>query len=157
MSIQGESSRTVTLTGISFSVKRHRRLAGAIFSGQCGGPFVGKALEVDLDLHPPRIVDSVADQQGMLGSRGLHGERLYRQIRFPWTVSVTDPLLLEVIAKTDSCYCEWSAEIPWVSGAQRGTIQVNSAGDPFSVTVGSGLPAYVPVPSGWQRYDASSS
>jgi hypothetical protein len=156
VSIQGESDRTVTLTGISFRVKRGVEPSGAVFSGQCGGPFVGRAIEVDLDLHPPRVVDSVAGLHGMLGSRGLHGERLYQQIRFPWTVSLTDPLLLDVVATTESCYCHWSAEIPWVSGAQKGVIHIDDEGSPLAVTGAVELPAYVPSASGWKRFPASS-
>lgn len=156
VSIQGESTRTVTLTGLSIDVKRKIRPPGAAFSGQCGGPFVGRAIEVDLDQDPPKVVDSVADKDGMLGSRGMHGERLYRMIRFPWTVSVTDPLLLEVHATTDSCFCEWSAEIPWVSGSQRGIIHIDDEGSPLTVTTGSNLPIYVPFATGWKRFSASS-
>ncbi len=152
VSVQGESARTITLTGIQFHVRRHPHPKGAVFSGQCGGPFVGRAIEVDLDANPPRIVDSVSDEQGMLGSRGLHGERLYKPIRFPWTVSLTDPLLLDVIATTESCYCEWSAEIQWVSGAETGTLNVDNGGGGYRV-IGETDPAtYVRSEAGWQLY-----
>jgi hypothetical protein len=155
VSVQGESARTITLTGIDFHVTHHSRPAGVAFSGQCGGPFVGRALEVDLDADPPRIVDSVASEEGMLGSRGLHGERLYRPVRFPWTVSLTDPLLLDIIATTESCYCEWSAEIPWVSGAESGTIAIDNDGRGYRVTGDAGLTGYIPTPDGWRRYPSS--
>lgn len=155
VSVQGESARTITLTGIEFHATRHVRPPGAKFSGQCGGPFVGRALEVDLDTNPPRVVDSVADEQGMLGSRGLHGERLYRPVRFPWTVSLTDPLLLDIIATTESCYCKWSAEIPWVSGSKHGTIVIDNDGDGYKVTGEAGLASYVPTVDGWRRYQPS--
>lgn len=88
----------------------------------------------------------------MLGSRGLHGERLYRPVRFPWTVSLTDPLLLDIIATTESCYCEWNAEIPWVSGAERGTIVIDNDGDGYRVSAEAGLDSYVPTVEGWRRY-----
>lgn len=144
VSIQGESARTITLTGIDFKVTRRARPAGAAFRAPCGGPTVGRAIEVDLDADPPKIVDSSADEEGMLGSKGLHGERLFPPIRFPWAVSVTEPLLLEVIATTQSCYCTWSAEIPWVSGAQRGTIKIDNHGDGYMVAGTEGLPSYSP-------------
>jgi hypothetical protein len=152
VSVQGESARTITLTSIEFHVTRDAHPPGATFSEQCGGPFVGRALEVDLDSNPPRIVDSVADKEGMLGSRGLHGERLYRPVRFPWTVSLTDPLLLDVIATTESCYCKWSAAIPWVSGSKQGTISIDNDGDGYRVTDATGAASYVLSPDGWQRY-----
>jgi hypothetical protein len=153
VSVQGESARTITLTGIEVHVTRAARPPGASFSGQCGGPFVGRSLEVDLDADPPRVVDSVADEGGMLGSRGLRGERLYRPVRFPWTVSLTDPLLLDVIATTESCYCRWSAEIPWVSGAETGTIAIDNGGDGYRVTHEGGLADYIPTVDGWRPYD----
>jgi hypothetical protein len=73
VSIQGESKRTITLTGIAFKVSRRTRPSGAIFNAPCGGPMVGRALEVDLDSEPPRVVDSNAEKDGMLGSRRMNG------------------------------------------------------------------------------------
>jgi hypothetical protein len=155
VSIQGESARTITLTRVEFHVTRHRRPRGGAFSGQCGDAYRGRALEVDLDSSPPRIVDSNLDEQGVLGSRNLQGERMYRPIRFPWTVSVTDPLLLEILATTDSCYCTWSAAIPWVSGGSRGTIAIDNDGDGYTVAGTAGLPIYTPSVNGWRRYQPS--
>jgi hypothetical protein len=153
VSVQGESARTITLTGIEFHVSHRNRPPGVGFSGQCGGPIVGRALEVDLDANPPKVIDSVADEQGIIGSRNARGERLYRPVRFPWTVSLTDPLLLDLIATTNSCYCTWSADIPWVSGGKRGTVVVDNDGDGYNVTSSEGLSStYVPTPDGWRRY-----
>lgn len=157
VSIQGESARTITLTRIDFRVIRRALPPGAAFRAPCGGPSVGRALEVDLDADPPRIVDSSAEQHGMLGSRGLHGERLTQPIRFPWTVSLTDPLLLDVIATTSSCYCVWSAEIPWVSGAHHGTIQIDNHGDGYRVAGTDGVPSYSPDLYGDQGWISSQS
>jgi hypothetical protein len=156
VSIQGESARTITLTGIEFHVTRKRRPLGASFSGQCGDAFVGRAMEVDLDASPPRVVDSNATEAAALGARGPKGERPYKPIRFPWTVSLTDPLLLELLATTSSCYCTWSAEIPWVSGGSRGTIDVDNEGEGYTVVGTEGLPIYAPSVDHWQRYEPFS-
>ena len=80
----------------------------------------------------------------MMEARGSNGERITRPIRFPWTVSLTDPLLLDVIATTSSCYCVWSAEIPWVSGAHRGTIRIDNHGDGYRLVGTNGLTSYYP-------------
>lgn len=151
VSVQGESARTVTLTGIDFEVTRHPRPQGATFAGPCGGPVVGRALEIDLDSTPPRVVDSSAEPDGMLGIRAANGQPLARPIRFPWTVSLTDPLLLYVIAATESCYCTWSAEIPWVSGGERGAIQIDNGGSGFRVVDTEGLTGYGIYDEEWNR------
>lgn len=157
VSIQGESARTVTLTGISFDVKRKPPSQGAIFNAPCGGPLVGRALEVDLDSSPAKVVDSTVEPNGILGSRTADGRPLTKPIRFPWTVSLTDPLLLYVVATTKSCSCTWSAEIPWVSGGKRGTIAIDNGGKGFRVVDGGGLPAYTALDGHWQRYPAASA
>ncbi len=78
-------------------------------------------------------------------------------IRFPWTVSLTDPLLLFVVAETKSCYCEWSAHIPWVSGSQRGTILVDERGGGFRVVGEGGFDQYLPSANSsyhrWGRFN----
>jgi hypothetical protein len=58
VAIQGESERKVTLTGIRFDVKREPRPGGAVFGNPCGGPLYGRALVVDLDAIPPKIIAS---------------------------------------------------------------------------------------------------
>ncbi len=152
IAIQGETGRPVTLTRIDFHVTRHPRPPGGAFSGACGDAFTGRALKVDLDATPPRIVDSNSTEEGVLGARGSNGQRPYRPIRFPWTVSVNDPLLLEILATTDSCDCTWTAEIPWVSGGSRGTILVDNSGHGYRVVGAEGLPSYVPSTNGWRRW-----
>jgi hypothetical protein len=153
VAIQGESERKVTLTGIDFHVERSQRPDGAVFYRQCGGPTVGRALEVDLDATPPRITASSSEVDGMLESE-VNGHSLSKPIRFPWTVSVTDPLLLEIIATTEHCYCTWTAEISWVSGSKRGIIPVDNGGDGFTVVDGSGLDSYS---GAFGRWDQSNS
>jgi hypothetical protein len=152
VAIQGGSGRTITLTRIEFHVTRAPRPPGAGFSGQCGDAYTGRSLKVDLDMTPARVVDSNATEDAALGSRSANGERLYRPIRFPWTVSLTDPLLLEILAVSTSCDCTWTAEIPWVSGGSRGTIEVDNDGEGFRVVGTEGLPSYAPSPNGWHDY-----
>jgi hypothetical protein len=83
VSIQGESARKITLTGIEVHASRRARPAGASFAEACGGPIEGRALEVDLDADPPKVVDSTSTTDGLLGVRGPGGEHIFGQIRFP--------------------------------------------------------------------------
>ncbi|MGB2712451.1 MAG: hypothetical protein WBC33_13160 [Conexibacter sp.] len=150
VSVQGESARVITLTGIAFHVVRSARPSGERFSHACGGPFAGRAMEVDLDGNPPRIVASSKEVDGVLGEIGANGQRTARPISFPWTVSITDPLLLYIFAGTESCYCEWTAEIPWVSGARRGVIRIDDGDDSYRVVYGTGLRSHTLVGYEWQ-------
>lgn len=146
VSVQGASKRTVTLTGIDFSIVHKQRPRGAAFFSQCGGPFEGRTLSVDLDTTPPRIISSNATAVSAMGNAKT------RPIRFPWTVSLTDPLLLYVTGSTDECYCIWTAKIPWVSGSQRGTIDLDNNGEGFSVISADGLRAYTRAEGQWDAF-----
>ena len=77
-------------------------------------------------------------------------------ITFPWTVSLTDPLLLYVVARANFCDCTWSAEIPWVSGGQSGTIEIDDHGEPFRVIGEEALDGYTIGEDGWRLYITAS-
>lgn len=151
VAIQGESARTVTLTGIRFNVERSTRRDGALFSAPCGGGINARGLVVDVDRNPPEVVSSSEELEGSIESGGMP-ESSTSPITFPWTVSLTDPLLLYVVAKADFCDCEWSAEIPWVSGGQRGTIEIDNHGEPFRVVGEKVLNGYTIGEAGWRQY-----
>lgn len=157
VSVQGESNRAITLTGIEFEVTRQPIPPGDSFAKPCGGPGIGRSISVDLDRNPPQILSSNRDPKAMTGSE-LNGRGEPTPIHFPWTVSLTDPLLLYVIAETKSCYCEWSARIPWVSGDQRGTINVDEENHGLRVVGENGYAQYLPAlesshPLRWEQFD----
>ena len=150
VAIQGESEREVTLTGIEFRVESSPPPEGSAFYFPCGDALVGRALVVDLDTVPPQITASSAEVGETLGT--YQGRPISRPIRFPWTVSLTDPLLLHIIGTTDRCHCTWTAEIPWVSGSKRGVISVDNEGEGFRVISPSDADSYGAGPSGrWVR------
>lgn len=150
VAIQGESERKVTLTGIEFHVESSPAPEGSTFSFPCGSALVGRALVVDLDTVPPRITASSAEVGETLGT--YEGRPISQPIRFPWTVSLTDPLLLHIIGTTDRCYCTWTAEIPWVSGSKRGVIRVDNEGEGFRVISKDDVESYGVGPGGrWDR------
>lgn len=152
VSIQGESERTVTLTGIKFNVRRRTLPPGAVLEAPCGGPIEGRAIEANLDTAPPRIIASSSDPQGLLGATAGDGRLVTKPITFPWTVSVTDPLLLYVIGRTSTdCYCTWTAELPWVSGNRYGTISVGNGGRGY-IAAGGHIPTYSYL-KGWEKIE----
>jgi hypothetical protein len=151
VAIQGETERKVTLTGIRFHVKRASRPDGVTFGNPCGGPLTGRAMVVDLDEDPPKIIAS-SEEVGANVSFSREGRSPdSKPIRFPWTVSVTDPLLLEIVASSERCYCTWTAEIPWVSGSKRGVIPIDSDGSGFTVAAGTDLDGYTNSSGSWRR------
>lgn len=150
VSIQGESARAITLTGISFDVIRGRREPGSTFAAACGDPLTGRGIAVDLETRPPEVVASSENLEGFVESGGEPGSGT-SPISFPWTVSLTDPLLLFVVAYASRCDCRWTAEIPWVSGSEKGVIRIDDEGDPFHVVGTDGLAAYNSGGEIWKR------
>jgi hypothetical protein len=151
VSIQGESARKVTLTRIRFIVERRPRPPGAVFLNPCGDSTYGRSLIADLDRDPVVVVRSIGDPKGSTVPDAPE-QRPYRPIRFPWTVSLTDPLQLNVIAITKRCYCRWRAEIPWQSGEKSGVIRIDNRGKGYGVVGKAGLKVFSSTgggPSGW--------
>ncbi len=151
ISIQGESARTVTLTGIEFEVVRREREDGATFSAACGDALRGRGLEVDLEADPPRIVSSNETLEGVVTASPSENVDT-SPISFPWTVSLTDPLLLYVLTTARSCDCTWTAHIPWVSGSEKGTIQIDNGGAGYRVVGSEGLTGFSSTGEDWRRY-----
>jgi hypothetical protein len=111
---------------------------------------MGRGLAVDVEANPPRVTGSSEDPRGEIGSGGSPGSET-APITFPWTVSLGDPLLLSVVASATSCYCVWSAEIPWVSGAKRGTIKIDNEGHGYKVVGIDKLIGYTAGNGTWNR------
>jgi hypothetical protein len=148
VSIQGESSRAITLTGIHFDVERRSRPPGAVFANPCGGGITGRSVLADLDRTPVAIINSNDDPRRSLDPT----QRPTHPIRFPWTVSVTDPLLLTIIAVTRNCSCTWRASLDWASGDKSGTLHVDDGGRGYTVVGTEGLRTYLNggAERGWQ-------
>jgi hypothetical protein len=151
VSIQGESSRRVTLTGIEFAVERRPRPPGAIFLQPCGDAIHGRYVVADLDRQPVAVSGTAADREAVLDPvNPVSGaaQSSYKPISFPWTVSVTDPLLLQIVASTKSCSCTWRAEIAWSSGDQTGVISIDNDGSGYTVVGSKGTKAFGNTGSG---------
>jgi hypothetical protein len=148
VSIQGETTRPITLTGINFEVDRRQRPAGRGFSLPCGGPGQGRFLVVDVDRDPPRIVASSEDPKATMDPTSVSP----KPIKFPWLVSVTDPLLLTIVAVAERCRCTWRASIPWRSGSKSGEIAIDNGGKGFAVAGDKGLRRYAGSGPKWTEF-----
>jgi hypothetical protein len=156
VSIQGETSRTITLSRIDFTVERRPRPAGANFVNPCGDSIRGRFLAADLDSNPVAVISSSQDPKGVLDEVDSSGRSPYKPIRFPWTVSVTDPLLLQIVARTKRCFCTWRAEITWRSGGQSGAIPIDNDGKGYTVVGVQNVREFVrssSSPGGWARLE----
>jgi hypothetical protein len=153
VSILGETPRTITLTGINFTVVRRRRPEGGAFAAPCGDSLQGRFVEADLDRRPALIVASSREPHGIVGPT-LPGHRPNKPIEFPWTVSLTDPLLLDVVTITKRCFCTWKADISWASGDKSGVIRIDNGGKGYPVVGGEGVPSFLEGNTSWQRFQA---
>jgi hypothetical protein len=66
VSIQGESSRTVTLTGIDFTVDAQPRPPGSTFLQPCGDAIYGRYVVADLDREPIVVSGTAEDPEAVL-------------------------------------------------------------------------------------------
>jgi hypothetical protein len=142
-----EGDATITLTGIHFDAYKHPlRPVGTVFYRPCRKQLVGPAIEFELD-GAVEVASSNADPAGTLGV-GLHLPRSAQPIRFPWTVSLSEPLRLYLVANTQHTYSEWSARIPWESDDSHGVIMVDNGGRKYPITDGLGTGWYKPGRNG---------
>ena len=151
VSILGETSRTITLTGVTFTVIRRLRPEGGAFAAPCGDSLQGRFVEADLDRRPAAIVASSTESHGIVG-QNVPGHRPNKPIEFPWTVSVTDPLLLDIVTITKRCFCTWKADISWQSGDKSGMIHVDNGGKGYPVVGAEGVPSFLQGNTTWQRF-----
>jgi hypothetical protein len=135
VSVQGESERVVTINRITFDLLHRDPVpAGSVFTYSAGGyEDTGRYMTVDLDPSVPQIVRSGLDVEAYWdGDITPTGARV-TPITFPWTVSLEDPLALQIIAKSGSCDCKWAAVIHWQSGGQSGEIRLDNGGKGFRI------------------------
>lgn len=105
----------------------------------------------DLDRQPVTVSGSADDPEASLDlvdPVSGAARSSYKPISFPWTVSITDPLLLQVVAATKRCSCRWRAEIAWSSGEQTGEMPIDNDGSGYTVVGSSGAKAFATTGTG---------
>ncbi|MFI0964426.1 helix-turn-helix domain-containing protein [Streptomyces sp. NPDC021080] len=137
VSVQGRTSAAVVLEALHVRVVRRAAPpdSGAFVydtSPGCGGGITPRSFAVSLDKRTP-----VA--RAVPGSRG---DTILPARRFPYRVSVEDPEVLMVDARTKTCACEWYLDLDWSSQGSTGTIRIDDHGRPFRTTGITGLPLY---------------
>ncbi|MCT9079563.1 helix-turn-helix domain-containing protein [Streptomyces fulvoviolaceus] len=143
ISVQGRNSTAVVLEALRVRVVGR----AAPFQGNsyamdngCGGALTPRVFSVDLD----------ADRPVAHSEAGFDGENAIPAIQMPYRVSVEDPEVLLVTARTETCDCSWYLELDWSAQGRTGTARIDNAGDPFRTTSIKGLTRYSYDTSGRQ-------
>lgn len=135
LSVQGTSDTAVVLTALRVRVAgRSDPAPGNAYAMDqgCGGALTPRYFDVDLDKDRP-IARAVA---------GNDAGTPIPAVRMPYRVSVTDPEVLRVTARTANCDCRWYLELDWSSRGRTGTVRVDDHGRPFRTSGVEGLPHY---------------
>jgi hypothetical protein len=135
ISVQGRSSTAVVLTALRVRVVgRASPAPGTVYAMEqgCGGSLSKRYFAVDLDKDRP-VAHSVA---------GNDSGTPIPAVSLPYRVSSTDPEVLLVTARTESCDCNWYLELDWSSEGRTGTVRVDDHGRPFRTSGVKGLPRY---------------
>ncbi|QFQ98153.1 helix-turn-helix domain-containing protein [Streptomyces phaeolivaceus] len=145
ISVQGRGSAAVVLEALHVRVvdrttpAARRGIAYSMYEG-CGAILIPRHFSVDLDARRP-LARSIP---------GNETDRPSPAIDFPYQVSLQEPEVLLLSARTDSCTCDWYVELDWSSQGRTGTVRIDDHGRPFRTTDIKGLPHYwYRDPAGW--------
>ncbi|RKN03226.1 helix-turn-helix domain-containing protein [Streptomyces radicis] len=135
VTVQGRDSAAVVLEALRVRVvERAAPAPGNAFSMSpgCGGSLSPRRFDVDLDADRPLALSRPGGDEG--------GE--IPAVALPYAVSVSEPEVLLVTARTVACDCSWYLELEWSSQGRSGTVRVDDDGRPFRTSGVEGLPAY---------------
>ncbi|MEU9140426.1 helix-turn-helix domain-containing protein [Streptomyces sp. NPDC048404] len=137
VSVRGRSSAAVVLEALHVRVVRRAAPPGDgtfVYDTAlgCGGGLTPQSFAVSLDAHTP-VPRAVS---------GSSGDETLPARRLPYRVSVEDPEVLLVKARTKHCACDWYLDLDWSSQGRTGTIRIDDHGRPFRTAGIAGLPRY---------------
>ncbi|WRZ89815.1 helix-turn-helix domain-containing protein [Streptomyces sp. NBC_01007] len=142
ITVQGRTDAAVVLEALRVRVVGHSApVKGRVYStGQgCGADLAPHSFAVDLDMDRP-IARAVP---------GNDAGTITPPLQMPYRVSVADPEVLTVDARTDGCDCRWYLELDWSSQGRTGTERIDDDGVPFRTSGIKGLPHYWYAHDGW--------
>ncbi|MFD5521997.1 helix-turn-helix domain-containing protein [Streptomyces sp. NPDC127066] len=151
VSVRGRSSAAVVLETLHVRVVRRAAPPGDgafVYDTAlgCDGGVTPPSFAVNLDAHTP-LPRAVS---------GKRGDETLSARRLPYRVSVDDPEVLLVEARTEHCACDWYLDLDWSSQGRTGTIRIDDHGRPFRTAGVAGLPhySYAESPGHWVRASA---
>ncbi len=118
--IEGTTQFPVVLTGLTVDITR-RALPpkGAFVVPFGGGPLGVRYFAVNLDANPPAVTSVPAEFSNDPA------------IDFPYRVSQAEPEVLNIVAHTQKCDCEWRALLHWVYHGKSDVTMIDNGGRPF--------------------------
>ncbi|UUU22820.1 helix-turn-helix domain-containing protein [Streptomyces sp. DSM 40750] len=152
ISVQGRDSAAVVLEAVHVRVVNRTApaarpdIAYSMYEG-CGAILIPRHFSVNLDANRP-----------LARSRpGNDPDRPAPAIGFPYQVSLQEPEVLMLSARTESCTCDWYVDLDWSSQGRTGTVRIDDHGRPFRTTSIKGLPHYwYRNPHGWVPMTAAN-
>ncbi|AUY49764.1 helix-turn-helix transcriptional regulator [Streptomyces sp. CB01881] len=136
LTAQGSEAKPVVLQALYVHVVDVRpapKWNAYMMGSGCGGELTPAAFAVDLDAAAPRSVPVPAMEGNVKG----------RTTNFPYTVSATDPQVLNIDAGTVSQDVSWYLDVAWSSGDRQGKLRIGDRQDkPFRTAGLKGAPAY---------------
>ncbi|MBP0449706.1 helix-turn-helix domain-containing protein [Kitasatospora sp. RG8] len=136
LTAQGSEAKPVVLQALYVhvvDVKPAPKWNAYMMGSGCGGELTPAAFAVDLDASAPRPVPVPAMEGNVKG----------RTTNFPYTVSATDPQVLNIDAGTVSQDVSWYLDVAWTSGDRQGKLRIGDRQDkPFRTAALKGAPAY---------------
>ncbi|MFB7613061.1 helix-turn-helix domain-containing protein [Kitasatospora sp. NPDC056181] len=136
LTAQGSEAKPVVLQALYVhvvDVKPAPKWNAYMMGSGCGGELTPAAFAVDLDASAPRPVPVPAMEGNVKG----------RTTNFPYTVSATDPQVLNIDAGTVSQDVSWYLDVAWTSGDRQGKLRIGDRQDkPFRTAGLKGAPAY---------------
>ncbi|MFF8533832.1 helix-turn-helix domain-containing protein [Streptomyces sp. SAS_267] len=137
VSVRGRSSAAVVLEALHVRVVRRAAPPGDgafVYDTAlgCGAGLTPQSFAVRLDAHTP-VPRAVS---------GSSGDQTLPARRLPYRVSVEDPEVLLVKARTKHCACDWYLDLDWSSRGRTGTVRIDDHGRPFRTAGIAGLPHY---------------
>ncbi|MFI8185231.1 helix-turn-helix domain-containing protein [Actinacidiphila glaucinigra] len=145
ITVQGRGSGAVVLTALHVRMVERSApatrgsIAYSMYEG-CGAVLIPRYFSVNLDAHQP-LARSVP---------GNDPDRPTPAIDLPYRVSLREPEVLFLSARTGACTCDWYLELDWSSQGRTGSVRVDDQGRPFRTTTINGLPHYwYRHPDGW--------
>ncbi|MFD9460229.1 helix-turn-helix domain-containing protein [Streptomyces sp. NPDC060027] len=145
ISVQGRGSAAVVLEALHVRVVNRvtpatgQSIAYSMYEG-CGAVLIPRYFSVNLDVSRP-LARSMP---------GNDPDRPAPAINFPYRVSLQEPEVLMLSARTESCTCDWYLDLDWSSQGRSGTVRIDDHGRPFRTTSIKGLPHYwYRNPPGW--------
>ncbi|MFE7131358.1 hypothetical protein ACFVIM_10895 [Streptomyces sp. NPDC057638] len=99
----------------------------------CGGAMTPRRFDLDLDAARPAVRPVPGSDAGAV----------IPAVSFPYRVSVRDPEVFLVTARTVDCDCDWYLELEWSGGDRSGVVRIDDGGRPFRTSGTRGGPVHV--------------